>query len=68
MHVWMKRHLYLPLRRRGFSLSFSALAIFGLSGLLHEIAIGLPTHVVQLWAFIGFLLQVLSLNYTNRCH
>ncbi|KGG51600.1 O-acyltransferase [Mitosporidium daphniae] len=65
VHMWMKRHIYLPLRRRGISPSISVLAIFGLSGLLHEIAIGIPTHVLQFWAFLVFLLQV-PLIYTVK--
>lgn len=58
VYAWLRRHVYLPLRLNGRSPFVSSMATFFLSAVFHEIGVGVPTHVLQSWAFWGMLLQV----------
>lgn len=58
VHSWIKRHIYNPLSSKGVPSSISVIIVFFISGVFHEICVGAPTHVIQLWAFWGMFLQV----------
>ncbi|RKP18238.1 hypothetical protein ROZALSC1DRAFT_19594 [Rozella allomycis CSF55] len=65
VHSWLKRHMYLPLRRRGISGIMCQIVVFLVSSLLHEIAVGIPTHVIQGWAFMGMIIQIPLIMITD---
>lgn len=46
VHQYMKRHVYSPLIRRRWNSRSASMIVFMLSGLLHELAIGIPVHSV----------------------
>jgi len=46
VYQFMKRHVYSPLRGRGWSHSVSSIAVFIFSAVLHELLVGIPTHNV----------------------
>ena len=46
VHNYFKRHVYIPLRRRGWSYFNSSMVVFTLSAVIHEILFGVPTHAV----------------------
>lgn len=43
---YFRRHVFSPLMGRGFSFHSSALVVFTASAILHELAVGIPTHNV----------------------
>lgn len=43
---FMKRHIYAPLIGRGWSPTAAQIVVFILSGILHELLVGVPTHNV----------------------
>ena len=47
VHNYFKRHVYIPLRRRGWSNTSSSMIVFTLSAVIHEILFGIPTHAVN---------------------
>lgn len=57
VHHWLKRHVYKPLRARGFSPFFSQSIIFLISALSHEYIIAIPTRTSAL-AAIGMIMQI----------
>ncbi len=62
VHNWMLRHMYKPLRRRGFSGHVAGLLIFILSGVVHEYLIVTPIGIDWSGGFgivlLGFVLQI----------
>jgi diacylglycerol O-acyltransferase 1 len=46
VHGYFKRHVYIPLKRRGWSNSSASTVVFILSAVIHEILLGVPTHAV----------------------
>ena len=46
VHGYFKRHIYVPLKRRGWSNSNASAVVFILSAVIHEILLGVPTHAV----------------------
>jgi hypothetical protein len=46
VHNYLKRHVYIPLRRRGWSNISASILVFFLSAVVHEILFGVPTHAV----------------------
>ena len=44
VYHFMKRHIYIPLRGRGWSRSTASAMVFVFSGVLHEALVGIPTH------------------------
>lgn len=68
VHNWLKRHVYVPLRRDKYS-SLSAMAFtFFLSAVLHEVIIGIPTKIIQGWAFGGMVFQLPLILITGFWH
>lgn len=56
---WIKRHLYHPLTKSyGLSSTLTFCLIFFVSAILHEIIIGVPARVHNLFAFFGMMLQI----------
>jgi diacylglycerol O-acyltransferase 1 len=47
VHNYFKRHVYVPLRRRGWTNMNASLVVFTLSAVLHEVLLGIPTHAVS---------------------
>jgi diacylglycerol O-acyltransferase 1 len=46
VHGYFKRHIYVPLKRRGWSNSSASAVVFILSAVIHELLLGIPTHAV----------------------
>lgn len=44
VYHFMKRHVYSPLAGRGWSPGAASAAVFFVSGVLHELLVGIPTH------------------------
>jgi diacylglycerol O-acyltransferase-1 len=44
VYQFMKRHVYSPMMGRGYSSGVSGVAVFFVSAILHELAVGVPTH------------------------
>lgn len=63
---FMKRHIYAPLIGRGWSPNAAQIVVFTLSGILHELLVGVPTHNVIGVAFAGMMLQIPLIGVTDR--
>jgi hypothetical protein len=46
VHGYFKRHIYVPLRRRGWSSRMASTVVFVISAVIHELLLGVPTHAV----------------------
>lgn len=66
VHLWLKRHIYIPLRARGYSTQQAQIAIFALSAFFHEYLVSIPTHSIQIWAFAAMLFQIPLISLTNK--
>ncbi|KAL1908360.1 hypothetical protein Sste5344_005888 [Sporothrix stenoceras] len=58
VYHFFRRHVYSPLLGRGWSPMAASLMVFVISALLHELAVGIPTHNIIGVAFFGMLLQL----------
>ena len=62
VHNWLVRHLYKPMRRRGYSGHLAGFLIFILSGIVHEYLIVTPIGMSWTGGFgivlVGFVLQI----------
>jgi len=58
VYYFMRRHIYSPLVGRGWSSQAASLWVYIFSGVLHELAVGVPTHNILGVAFLGMMLQV----------
>ncbi|EGS17606.1 O-acyltransferase-like protein [Thermochaetoides thermophila DSM 1495] len=58
VHHFFLRHVYQPMRGRGWSHKAASLVVFFLSALLHELLVGIPTHNLIGIAFLGMFLQI----------
>lgn len=66
VHLWLKRHIYIPLRARGCSPLQAQLVIFAISAFFHEYLVSVPTHSIQGWAFMAMLGQVPLIALTKQ--
>ena len=57
VHKWLLRHVYYPCMRLGMGKWWAGTVVFAISAAFHELLIGLPLHMVKLWAFIGLMFQ-----------
>ena len=57
VHKWLARHVYFPMMRAGSGRGLAILATFFFSALFHELLVGVPCHMLRLWAFSGIMLQ-----------
>jgi diacylglycerol O-acyltransferase-1 len=58
VHKWMLRHVYFPLIRHGVPKFYAGLTVFFVSAVFHEVLVGVPLHMLRLWAFWGLMAQV----------
>ncbi|KAK5989956.1 Acyl-CoA retinol O-fatty-acyltransferase [Cladobotryum mycophilum] len=58
VYTYFKRHVYVPMLGRGWSPGAASFAVFFVSAVLHEIAVGVPTHNIIGVAFLGMFLQL----------
>nr|QNL10710.1 acyl-CoA: diacylglycerol acyltransferase [Haematococcus lacustris] len=58
VHKWLLRHVYFPALRLGLSRWPAMILVFFVSAVFHELVLGVPLHMVRLWAFSGIMLQV----------
>ncbi len=58
VHQWLKRHIYIPMRAKGYGPIQAQIVIFAISAFFHEYLVSIPTHSVQGWAFILMVSQV----------
>jgi diacylglycerol O-acyltransferase-1 len=68
VHKWMVRHIYFPCLRVGLSKRAAVVVVFAISGIFHEVCIGVPCHMLRCWAFLGIMLQVPLVFLTNYLH
>ncbi|KAF2015276.1 hypothetical protein BU24DRAFT_421576 [Aaosphaeria arxii CBS 175.79] len=55
---FMRRHIYAPLVGRGVPPAAAQIIVFFISGVLHELLVGIPTHNVLGVAFAGMMFQI----------
>ena len=65
VHKWLARHVYFPAMRAGCSRSAAMLITFVFSAVAHELVVGVPCHVLRLWAFTGIVAQLPLIAFTN---
>ncbi|KAA8632377.1 hypothetical protein SMACR_00123 [Sordaria macrospora] len=65
VYQYFKRHVYSPMRSRGWSNGTASLAVFFLSAVLHELLVGVPTHNIIGVAFLGMFLQLPLIQLTK---
>ncbi|EXJ89131.1 diacylglycerol O-acyltransferase [Capronia epimyces CBS 606.96] len=58
VYHFMRRHIYSPLVGRGWSPRAASAWVFVFSGVLHELAVGVPSHSILGVAFLGMVLQL----------
>lgn len=58
VYQFMKRHIFSPLVGRGWTSQQASSAVFVLSGALHELLVGIPTHNIIGVAFLGMVAQL----------
>ncbi|KAL2127677.1 hypothetical protein VTI74DRAFT_10325 [Chaetomium olivicolor] len=58
VYKYFHRHVYSPMRARGYSQMTASTAVFLLSAILHELLVGAPTHNMIGVAFAGMFLQL----------
>lgn len=65
VYHFMRRHVYSPLVGRGWSHLQASTAVFVFSGILHELAVGVPSHSLLGVAFIGMVSQLGLIQMTE---
>lgn len=58
VHKWLLRHIYRPMRAKGFSRNMAVLGVFALSAILHEVAVSVPLGLVRGYSFAGMIVYV----------
>ncbi|KAL2172806.1 hypothetical protein VTG60DRAFT_2625 [Thermothelomyces hinnuleus] len=66
VYQFFHRHVYSPMRSRGWSQFMSSTTVFFLSAILHELLVGVPTHNLIGVAFLGMFLQLPLIMLTAR--
>ncbi|GAB1320659.1 hypothetical protein MFIFM68171_10869 [Madurella fahalii] len=64
VYQFFRRHVYSPLRSRGWSHKAASFAVFFASAVLHEILVGVPTHNIIGVAFMGMFFQLPLIQLT----
>lgn len=62
---YMRRHVYSPLVGRGCPPALAQFVVFFISGFLHELLVGIPTHNFIGVAFIGMMSQIPLIALTD---
>ncbi|CAG8598328.1 12828_t:CDS:2 [Ambispora gerdemannii] len=65
VYQWFKRHVYLPLVDNGVSPRVASFIVFTLSAAFHEFLIGIPTHSLKGFAFVGMMSQIPLIEMTK---
>ncbi|KAJ7300123.1 hypothetical protein O6H91_17G002300 [Diphasiastrum complanatum] len=65
VHRWLVRHIYFPCLRLGIPKHTTLIVVFTISGIFHEVVIGIPCHFFRCWAFLAIMLQVPLVLLTN---
>ncbi|KAK5664098.1 hypothetical protein OQA88_313 [Cercophora sp. LCS_1] len=65
VYQFFRRHVYSPLRSRGWSHKTASLTVFLISAILHELFVGIPTHNIIGVAFLGMFLQLPLIQLTQ---
>lgn len=65
VYHFMRRHVYSPLIGRGWSHLGASTMVFIFSGILHELAVGVPSHSLLGVAFIGMVAQLGLIQMTE---
>ncbi|KAI8469478.1 MAG: MBOAT, membrane-bound O-acyltransferase family-domain-containing protein [Monoraphidium minutum] len=65
VHKFLLRTIFFPAMRMGISRYWSTVLVFFVSALFHELAVGVPLHMVRFWAFAGIMLQVPLISVTE---
>ncbi|KAK9455771.1 MBOAT, membrane-bound O-acyltransferase family-domain-containing protein [Dipodascopsis uninucleata] len=55
---YFRRHIYVPLVRRGWKPATASVMVFFVSAVLHELLVGIPTHNIIGVAFTSMILQI----------
>ncbi|KAF9175705.1 hypothetical protein BGX21_000557 [Mortierella sp. AD011] len=58
VYTFFKRHCYLPMITSGTKPLHATFVIFTISAILHEVLIGIPTHMIYGYAFGGMFFQI----------
>ncbi|KAL1843397.1 hypothetical protein VTJ49DRAFT_1747 [Mycothermus thermophilus] len=66
VYQFFRRHVYSPMRSRGWSHMAASTVVFLLSAVLHELLVGVPTHNIIGVAFLGMFLQLPLIILTSR--
>ncbi|KAK3322268.1 MBOAT, membrane-bound O-acyltransferase family-domain-containing protein [Apodospora peruviana] len=64
VYQYFKRHVYSPMRSRGWSSQTASFCVFVVSAILHELLVGVPTHNLIGVAFLGMFLQIPLIKLT----
>ncbi|KAK4040922.1 MBOAT, membrane-bound O-acyltransferase family-domain-containing protein [Parachaetomium inaequale] len=66
VYQFFRRHVYSPMRSRGWSHLTASTTVFLISAILHELLVGVPTHNLIGVAFLGMFLQLPLIALTAR--
>lgn len=66
VHKWCLRHLYIPLRSKGYSRQKAQMAVFLVSAIFHEYLVSIPLQMFRLWAFWGMMAQLPLAKLTSK--
>ncbi|KAK3302009.1 MBOAT, membrane-bound O-acyltransferase family-domain-containing protein [Chaetomium strumarium] len=66
VYQFFRRHVYYPLRSRGWNHTTASTAVFLVSAVLHELLVGVPTHNMIGVAFLGMMMQLPLIQLTQR--
>ncbi|KAK4192013.1 diacylglycerol O-acyltransferase 1 [Podospora australis] len=64
VYHFFRRHVYSPMRARGWSHKTASFCVFTASAILHELLVGVPTHNLIGVAFLGMFLQLPLIQLT----
>ncbi|KAI8600605.1 MBOAT, membrane-bound O-acyltransferase family-domain-containing protein [Dissophora ornata] len=65
VYTFFKRHVYLPMVISGIKPVYATFTIFTISAILHEVLIGIPTHMIYGYAFAGMFFQIPLIAMTD---
>ncbi|KAH7650079.1 diacylglycerol acyltransferase 1-related enzyme [Cryptosporidium bovis] len=69
VHFFLTRHIFKPLRKKGFSGSFAGLLVFTFSALIHEYLVVVPLNIGWTgWVVLAFVLQVPLSSWTQSSY
>ncbi|KAK3375028.1 MBOAT, membrane-bound O-acyltransferase family-domain-containing protein [Podospora didyma] len=65
VYQFFRRHVYSPMRSRGWTHKTASFCVFVISAILHELLVGVPTHNLIGVAFLGMFLQLPLIQLTQ---